>query len=115
MRSRARPDLDRHEPAASGAGVRPVTPDLGPEAVERAAVNFRRSDTPFHPRSLPAFHRFFDGLELLGPGVIPVSGRRPEPADVAVQAEGAVPVYGRSPARSDPSGRPEQVRSRARP
>ncbi|MFF3987746.1 SAM-dependent methyltransferase [Streptomyces sp. NPDC001797] len=71
-----------------------VTPDLSPEAVEQAAANFRRSGTPFHPRSLPAFYRFFDGLELLGPGVIPVSGWRPEPADVAVQAEGVVPVYG---------------------
>ncbi|MET7657190.1 SAM-dependent methyltransferase, partial [Streptomyces sp. NPDC005486] len=32
-------------------------------------------------------------LELLGPGVIPVSGWRPDPEDVAAQAEGIVPVY----------------------
>ncbi|MGW1957184.1 SAM-dependent methyltransferase [Streptomyces sp. NPDC001920] len=70
-----------------------VTPDLSPEAVEKAANHFRRSGTPFFPRSLAAFSRFFDGLELLGPGVIPVHGWRPEPVDVAAQAEGIVPVY----------------------
>ncbi|EGX56534.1 hypothetical protein SZN_27311 [Streptomyces zinciresistens K42] len=70
-----------------------VTPDLSPEAVGKAAGHFRRGGTPFFPRSLPEFSRFFDGLELLGPGVIPVSGWRPEPVDVAAQAEGIVPVY----------------------
>ena len=70
-----------------------VTPDLSPEAIEKAANQFRASGTPFHPRSLPEFSRFFEGLELLGPGVIPVSGWRPEPEDVAAQAEGIVPVY----------------------
>ncbi|MGW0761066.1 SAM-dependent methyltransferase [Streptomyces sp. NPDC002814] len=70
-----------------------VTPDLSPEAIGKAAENFRRSGTPFFPRSLAEFSRFFDGLELLGPGVIPVTGWRPEPEDVAVQAEGIVPVY----------------------
>lgn len=70
-----------------------VTPDLSPQAVENAANHFRRSGTPFFPRSLPEFSRFFEGLELLGPGVIPVHGWRPEPVDVAAQAEGVVPVY----------------------
>ncbi|MDF3143418.1 MULTISPECIES: SAM-dependent methyltransferase [unclassified Streptomyces] len=70
-----------------------VTPDLSPEAIEKAANHFRRSGTPFFPRSLAGFSRFFDGLELLGPGVIPVYGWRPEPEDVAAQAEGIVPVY----------------------
>jgi O-methyltransferase involved in polyketide biosynthesis len=70
-----------------------VTPDLSPEAIEQAAEQFRRSGTPFFPRSLAEFSRFFDGLELLGPGVIPVSGWRPGPEDVAAQAEGIVPVY----------------------
>ncbi|MFF7050338.1 SAM-dependent methyltransferase [Streptomyces griseorubiginosus] len=70
-----------------------VTPDLSPQAVEKAAEQFRRSGTPFFPRSLAEFSRFFDGLELLGPGVIPVSGWRPGPEDVAAQAEGIVPVY----------------------
>ncbi|MFF7750824.1 SAM-dependent methyltransferase [Streptomyces sp. NPDC007971] len=70
-----------------------VTQDLSPDGVARAAELFRRGGTPFHPRTLPEFRRFFDGLELLGPGVIPVHGWRPEPEDVAAQAEGVVPVY----------------------
>ncbi|MEU0741291.1 SAM-dependent methyltransferase [Streptomyces sp. NPDC006134] len=70
-----------------------VTADLNPEAVEKAAALFARGGTPFFPRPLAAFARFFDGLELLGPGVIPVTGWRPEPEDVAAQAEGIVPVY----------------------
>ncbi|MFE3857936.1 SAM-dependent methyltransferase [Streptomyces griseorubiginosus] len=70
-----------------------VTPDLSPEAIAKAAQQFRAGGTPFFPRSLAEFSRFFEGLELLGPGVIPVHGWRPEPEDVAAQAEGIVPVY----------------------
>ncbi|MEU6480094.1 SAM-dependent methyltransferase [Streptomyces sp. NPDC047017] len=73
--------------------VSQVTPDLNPEAVGRAAELFARNGTPFHPRSLTEFARFFAGLRLLGPGIIPVTGWRPEPVDVAAQAEGIVPVY----------------------
>ncbi|MEU9558791.1 SAM-dependent methyltransferase [Streptomyces fumanus] len=70
-----------------------VTPDLNPQAVAKAAALFARGGTPFFPRPLAEFARFFDGLELLGPGVIPVTGWRPEAEDVAAQAEGIVPVY----------------------
>ncbi|MEU5098458.1 SAM-dependent methyltransferase [Streptomyces sp. NPDC020996] len=70
-----------------------VTQDLSPDGVAKAAELFRRSGTPFYPRTLPEFSRFFDGLELLGPGVIPVYGWRPDPEDVTAQAEGVVPVY----------------------
>ena len=70
-----------------------VTPDLNPEAIAKAAAAFRAGGTPFYPRSITEFQRFFEGLELLGPGVIPVTGWRPEAEDVAAQAEGVVPVY----------------------
>ena len=70
-----------------------VTPDLNPEAIAKAAGAFRASGTPFYPRPITEFQRFFEGLELLGPGVIPVTGWRPEAEDVAAQAEGIVPVY----------------------
>lgn len=70
-----------------------VTPDLSPEDIAKATEHFQRSGVPFHPRSLTEFSRFFDGLELLGPGVIPAYGWRPEAEDVAAQAEGIVPVY----------------------
>ncbi|GAA3850244.1 SAM-dependent methyltransferase [Streptomyces coacervatus] len=70
-----------------------VTPDLNPEAIAKAAGAFRAGGTPFYPRPITEFQRFFEGLELLGPGVIPVTGWRPEAEDVAAQAEGIVPVY----------------------
>ncbi|MFE7170599.1 SAM-dependent methyltransferase [Streptomyces sp. NPDC057616] len=70
-----------------------VTPDLNPEAVAKAADAFKAGGTPFFPRPVTEFRRFFEGLELLGPGVIPVTGWRPEAEDVAAQAEGVVPVY----------------------
>ncbi|MFR0356122.1 SAM-dependent methyltransferase [Streptomyces sediminimaris] len=70
-----------------------VTADLNPEAVAQAADAFKAGGTPFFPRSITEFQRFFEGLELLGPGVIPVTGWRPEAEDVAAQAEGVVPVY----------------------
>jgi SAM-dependent methyltransferase len=70
-----------------------VTPDLNPEAIAKAADAFRAGGTPFHPRSVTEFQRFFEGLELLGPGVIPVTGWRPEAEDIAAQSEGIVPVY----------------------
>ncbi|MBC2865322.1 SAM-dependent methyltransferase [Streptomyces mexicanus] len=70
-----------------------VTADLNPQAVRKAAGLFASNGTPFFPRSLAEFSRFFTGLRLLGPGIIPVTGWRPEPEDVAAQAEGIVPVY----------------------
>ena len=70
-----------------------VTPDLNPEAIAKAAGAFRASGTPFYPRSVTEFQRFFEGLELLGPGVIPVTGWRPEAEDIEAQTEGIVPVY----------------------
>ncbi|NUR04858.1 MAG: SAM-dependent methyltransferase [Streptomyces sp.] len=70
-----------------------VTPDLNPAAIAKAAGAFRASGTPFFPRSITDFQRFFEGLELLGPGVIPVTGWRPGAEDVAAQTEGVVPVY----------------------
>lgn len=59
----------------------------------RAAALSARYGTPFLPRPPAGFDRFSDGPELLGPGVIPVTGRRPEPVDVAARAEGIEPVY----------------------
>jgi len=70
-----------------------VTGDISPEGVAKAAELFRRSGTPFFPRTHAEFSRFFDGLELQEPGVVAVSEWRPEAEDLAAQAEGAVPVY----------------------
>ncbi|MFE9168913.1 SAM-dependent methyltransferase [Streptomyces kebangsaanensis] len=70
-----------------------VTQDISPEGVARAAELFRRGGTPFHPRTHAEFSRFFTGLDLLDPGVVPVLAWRPGPKDAEALAEGAVPVY----------------------
>jgi len=70
-----------------------VTQDISPEGVEKAAELFRRSGTPFFPRTHAEFSRFFDGLELFDPGVVSVFEWRPEAEDLAAQKEGVVPVY----------------------
>ncbi|GGU31866.1 hypothetical protein GCM10010259_22950 [Streptomyces daghestanicus] len=74
-----------------------VTADLNPEAVGRAAALSARYGTPFLPRPPAGSARFSDGPELLGPGVLPVTGGRPEPVDVAARAEGIEPVYAGGP------------------
>ncbi|MET8243659.1 Scr1 family TA system antitoxin-like transcriptional regulator [Streptomyces sp. NPDC005202] len=70
-----------------------VTQDISPDGVAKAAELFRQSGTPFHPRTHAGFSRFFDGLELLEPGVVPVLQWRPEPEDTAAGAQGVVQVY----------------------
>ncbi|MET9408548.1 SAM-dependent methyltransferase [Streptomyces sp. NPDC002935] len=70
-----------------------VTADISPEGVAKAAELFRRSGTPFFPRARDEFSRFFDGLELLDPGVVPVFDWRPDREDVVAAKEGVAPVY----------------------
>ena len=70
-----------------------VTADISPEGVEKAAELFRRSGTPFFPRGREEFSRFFDGLDLLDPGVVPVVDWRPEAEDLAAAKEGVAPLY----------------------
>ncbi|GHC90460.1 hypothetical protein GCM10010309_72390 [Streptomyces violaceochromogenes] len=88
-----------------------VTPDLNPDAIGKAAEHFRRSGTPFHPRSLAEFARFFEGLELLGPGLIPVSGWRPDPQDVACRRRASCRCTRVWPARPDSRRSPDRARS----
>ncbi|GGX72059.1 hypothetical protein GCM10010358_28020 [Streptomyces minutiscleroticus] len=74
-----------------------VTQDLAPERMAKVTELFRRGGTPFFPRSHTEVSRFFDGLHLLDPGVVPVLEWRPGPED---PAEEPVPVYaavGRKP------------------
>ncbi|MET9444970.1 SAM-dependent methyltransferase [Streptomyces sp. NPDC006610] len=80
-------------PSGSLLVLSQVTPDIAPEGVAQAARLFERSGTPFFPRTREEFTRFFDGLELLEPGIVPVTEWRPQEEDVAAAAEGEVPVY----------------------
>jgi hypothetical protein len=66
---------------------------LPPERAAELRAAFARSGEPAAPRTRDEFARFFDGLDLLAPGIVPVSQWRPEPgADQAVPADAA--VYG---------------------
>jgi hypothetical protein len=70
----------------SGSYLAVVTPsaDFDPPMMAAIAATAERSGIPYVPRSRAETERFFDGLELVEPGVVPILGWRPdeEPADV---------------------------------
>jgi S-adenosyl methyltransferase len=49
---------------------------------------------PYHPRSPEQIAGFFDGLELLEPGVVSCSRWRPDPADVSSGLPAEVDMFG---------------------
>jgi S-adenosyl methyltransferase len=59
---------------------------------------FRRSGVTMQVRSLPAIERFFDGLELIDPGLVPLPrwppGHRAEVGEASLPSDAAVSVYG---------------------
>jgi SAM-dependent methyltransferase len=73
-----------------------VTADFSPEATTRAARVYDRAATRLVPRGGPEIARFFDGLELVEPGLVPIQHWRPEgqPAQLRGGMYGAV---GRKP------------------
>jgi hypothetical protein len=70
----------------SGSYLAVVTPsaDFDPSMMAAIAATAERSGIPYVPRSKADTERFFAGLELVDPGVVPILGWRPdeEPADV---------------------------------
>ncbi|MEV5649929.1 SAM-dependent methyltransferase [Nocardia sp. NPDC052254] len=72
-----------------------ITSDLDPEAMERAFEMYSRSAVDVQARTHAEFTTFFDGLELLDPGIVTVNRWRPaiEPPawlDAQVNCYGAV-------------------------
>lgn len=55
-----------------------ATADFNPEALNAAARAFHRRGIQATLRTREQFERFFDGLELLDPGIVPVHRWRPE-------------------------------------
>ncbi|KPI11440.1 protein of unknown function DUF574 [Actinobacteria bacterium OK074] len=77
-----------------------VTADMNPAELAGSTAVLEQSGTHFHPRTRAEITRFFDGLELLAPGVVPVLEWRPEPEDIVAASEGIAPLYvavGRKP------------------
>jgi trans-aconitate methyltransferase len=71
-------------PAGSYLAVVTPSADFDPPMMAAIAETAERSGIPYVPRSRAETERFFDGLELVEPGVVPILGWRPEqePADV---------------------------------
>jgi SAM-dependent methyltransferase len=56
-----------------------LTPDVDPEAMAKVSASYRKGGTGLYPRTHAEVVRFFDGLELLDPGVVSAPHWRPEP------------------------------------
>ena len=74
------------------------------EAAEAGSRYNQNSAVPLRLRRQAEFTRFFDGLELTGPGIVPVNRWQPDPPPDGQQEEKeALPAYaalGRKPGTS---------------
>ena len=72
-------------PSGSFLVMSHLSSDIAPEATDALAkaAQEANADYGFHLRSEAEFRRFFDGLELIEPGVVPVSAWRTESEFVA--------------------------------
>jgi O-methyltransferase involved in polyketide biosynthesis len=89
-------------PPGSYLAISHAASDIQAEAAAAASGRFNKhSAVPARARTRAEFTRFFDGLELLAPGVVPVNHWQPGPPPTAPQ-EAALPAYaalGRKPER----------------
>jgi hypothetical protein len=84
--------LVRAMPSGSYLAMSHVTSDfMTPEAVADIATG---RFGPFYPRSKEEFARFFDGLELLLPGIVPIVEWHPDPGDEPRPSAVEAPSYG---------------------
>jgi hypothetical protein len=83
-------------PSGSYLALSHLTGDFDPEAWEGVAAIYRRSGVIMRVRSLPEIERFFDGLDLVEPGVVSLPHWRPDPdpGETPVPTDAEVSVYG---------------------
>jgi hypothetical protein len=81
-------------PAGSYLALSHLTGDFDPEAWEGVAAVYRRSGVIMRVRSLPEIERFFDGLELVSPGVVSLPRWRPDAGGGPAPTDAQVSVYG---------------------
>jgi hypothetical protein len=64
----------------SGSHLAVVTPsaDFDPPLMTSIAATAERSGIPYVPRSKAETDRFFDGLEYVDPGLVPILAWRPD-------------------------------------
>ena len=70
--------LEAAMPSGSYLVISHVTQDFNPEAAARGARVYDRATATMTPRGREEVLRFFDGLELVDPGVVQVSRWRPD-------------------------------------
>lgn len=68
-------------PSGSALALSHCTPDFAPEVWEKVVGIYEASGTPAQVRSKPEVARFFEGLELLEPGLAVAHEWRPEEVD----------------------------------
>jgi hypothetical protein len=81
-------------PSGSYLALSHLTGDFDPAAWEGVAAVYRRSGVIMQVRARPAVERFFDGLELVDPGVQSLPRWRPEPDAGSPPTDAEVSVYG---------------------
>jgi S-adenosyl methyltransferase len=75
-------------PPGSYLAMSHPTPEIHAEAIETSIRHYNSSGAaPIRTRNRQELTRFFDGLELLEPGVVSCSLWRPDPSDVEICAE----------------------------
>ena len=82
-------------PSGSYLAISHVTADFDPEAVGASARAYNKGPTPFTPRTGAQIATFFEGFDLVEPGLVKVFDWRPDekPADrIGAGAYGAVGV-----------------------
>ncbi len=84
-------------PSGSYLALSHLTGDFDPAAWEGVAAVYRRSGVIMQVRSRPDIERFFDGLDVIEPGVVSLPRWRPDPTDIGQASQptdAAVSVYG---------------------
>ncbi|SHN46510.1 SAM-dependent methyltransferase [Cryptosporangium aurantiacum] len=82
-------------PAGSYLALSQVTPDLAPDGWRAVEADFASRGGVLRPRTRAEITRFFDGLELVEPGLTVVHRWRPDERDQqADQPDALVSVYG---------------------
>ena len=72
--------------------------DDSDELVEKVTTVYQRSTASLHVRPRPGIARFFDGMELLDPGVVWMTRWRPDPLLPAAAPDTLLAGVGRKPA-----------------
>lgn len=82
-------------PAGSCLVLSQLTGDFDPESVEKGVASYAAGGVTLVPRSHRGVSRFFDGLELVEPGLVPVVDWHPELSlgELPVETQ-PVPIYG---------------------